>query len=133
MIAQRLKQQGLELPAQSVLRQQVLERLVLQEIQMQRAKRAGIRVSDEQLNAALADVAQRNGMPLRNCRRRSPQQGVDYASYRDGMRKELTLSVLRQRDVIQKINVSAARARTVSRASRRAGRRSSTSTTSRTS
>jgi len=106
VIAQRLKQQGQELPAQSVLRQQVLERLVLQEIQMQRAKRAGIRVNDEQLNAAVADVAQRNGIPLAQLPAALAQQDIDYAAYRDGIRKELTLSILRQRDVIQKINVA---------------------------
>jgi peptidyl-prolyl cis-trans isomerase SurA len=106
VIAQRLKQQGLELPPQSVLRQQVLERLVLQEIQMQRAKRAGIRVNDEQLNAALADVAQRNGIPLQQLPEVLAQQGIEYAAYRDGIRKELTLSILRNRDVIQKINVA---------------------------
>jgi peptidyl-prolyl cis-trans isomerase SurA len=106
VIAQRLRQQGLELPPQSVLRQQVLERLVVQEIQMQRAKRAGIRVNDEQLNAALADVAQRNGIPLQQLPEVLAQQGIEYAAYRDGIRKELTLSILRNRDVIQKINVA---------------------------
>lgn len=106
VIAQRLRQQGLELPPQSVLRQQVLERLVLQEIQMQRAKRGGIRINDEQLNAALAEVAQRNGIPLQQLPEVLAQQGIDYATYRDGIRKELTLQVLRQRDVIQKINVA---------------------------
>jgi peptidyl-prolyl cis-trans isomerase SurA len=106
VIAQRLRQQGLELPPQNVLRQQVLERLVLQEIQMQRAKRAGIRVNDEQLNSALAEVAQRNGIPLQQLPEALAQQGIDYAAYRDGIRKELTLSILRQRDVIQKINVA---------------------------
>ncbi len=106
VIAEKLKQQGLELPPQSVLRQQVLERLVVQEIQMQRAKRAGIRVNDEQLNAALADVAQRNGIPLQRLPEALARQGVDYAAYRDGIRKELTLSILRQRDVIQKINIA---------------------------
>ncbi|MCP5328485.1 MAG: peptidylprolyl isomerase [Steroidobacteraceae bacterium] len=105
-IAERLRQQGLELPPQSVLRQQVLERLVLQEIQMQRAQRGGIRISDEQLNAALADVAQRNGIPLQRLPEVLAQQGIDYAAYRDSIRKELTLQVLRQRDVIQKINVA---------------------------
>ncbi len=57
VIAQRLKQQGLEMPPQNVLRQQVLERLIMQEVQMQRAERLGIRVGDENLNAALNDVA----------------------------------------------------------------------------
>jgi peptidyl-prolyl cis-trans isomerase SurA len=106
VIAQRLKQQGLEMPPQNVLRQQVLERLIMQEVQMQRAKRGGIRISDENLNAALADVAQRNNMQLAQLPEALAAQGVDYATYRDGVRKELTLTVLRQRDVIQRINVS---------------------------
>ena len=106
VVAQRLKQQGLELPPQNVLRQQVLERLVIQEIQMQRAKRAGIRIGDDNLNAALADVAQRNNLQLSQLPEALAAQGIEYASYREGIRKELTLTVLRQRDVIQRINVS---------------------------
>ena len=63
-VTERLKEQKLELPPQNVLRQQVLERLVLQEIQAQRADKAGVKVSDENVNAALQDVAKRNGMTL---------------------------------------------------------------------
>src|SRR3981189_3954018 len=63
-ISERLRTQKLELPPQNVLRQQVLERLVLQEIQAQRATKAGLKVPDETLNTALTDVAQRNGIPL---------------------------------------------------------------------
>ena len=51
-VTERLKEQKLELPPQNVLRQQVLERLVLQEIQVQRAGKAGVKVSDENVNAA---------------------------------------------------------------------------------
>src|SRR5215472_3152775 len=63
-VTERLRQQKLELPPQNVLRQQVLDRLVLQEIQLQRANHAGVKVSDEQLNLALQDVAKRNNITL---------------------------------------------------------------------
>lgn len=106
VIADRLKSQGLEMPPANVLRQQVLERLILQEIQMQRAQRAGIRIGDESLNQALADVAQRNGISLAQLPAALAQQGIDYAGYRETVRKEMTLQVLQQRDVIQRINVS---------------------------
>jgi peptidyl-prolyl cis-trans isomerase SurA len=106
MITERLRAQNLELPPQNVLRQQVLERLVLQELQMQRADRAGIRVSDETLNNALRDVAEQNRIPLAQLPDVLAQQGIDYASYREGMRKELAMQLLRQRDVIARINVS---------------------------
>jgi peptidyl-prolyl cis-trans isomerase SurA len=106
LISQRLKQQNLELPAPEVLRQQVLERLVMQEIQMQRAKRAGIRIPDEAVNSALQEVAERNHLTLEQLPDALAAQGVDYAAYRDGVRRELTLTVLRQRDVLQRINVT---------------------------
>jgi peptidyl-prolyl cis-trans isomerase SurA len=105
-VSERLQQQKLELPPQNVLRQQVLERLVLQEIQAQRAAKAGLKVPDETLNAALTDVAQRNNIPLSQLPEALQQQGIDYASYREDVRKELTLSLLRQRDVLQRISVT---------------------------
>jgi peptidyl-prolyl cis-trans isomerase SurA len=106
MIAERLRAQKLELPPENVLRQQVLERLVVQEIQMQRADKAGLKVPDEALNSAMQDVAQRNNIPLAQLPEALQAQGIDYASYRDAMRKELTLTLLRQRDVIQRISVT---------------------------
>ena len=64
IIAARMRQQQVDLPPQNVMRKQVLDRLVLQELQIQRANRAGIKVSDETLNNALSDVAQQNGIKL---------------------------------------------------------------------
>jgi peptidyl-prolyl cis-trans isomerase SurA len=105
-IADRLRSQNLDLPPQNVLRQQVLDRLVLQELQMQRANRAGIKVADETLNNALRDVAESNRIALADLPAALASQGIDYATYREGLRKELAMQILRQRDVIGRINVS---------------------------
>jgi peptidyl-prolyl cis-trans isomerase SurA len=105
-VQKRLQEQRVELPSQSVLQQQVLDRLVLQEIQMQRAKHVGLTVADEQLNSALQEIAARNKIPFDQLPTALGAQGVDYKQYRESMRKELTLSTLRQRDVIAHINVS---------------------------
>ena len=105
-VTARLREQKLELPAQNVLRQQVLERLVLQEIQMQHAGHAGVKVSDENVNQALEDVAKRNNMTLAQLPDAMAQQGIDYATYREEIRKEITLQLLRQRDVLQHISVT---------------------------
>jgi peptidyl-prolyl cis-trans isomerase SurA len=105
-ITGRIREQGMEMPPAGVLRQQVLDRLILQEIQMQRAQRAGIRINDEALNSALADVAERNGISLTDLPKALAAQGVDYATYRESVRREMTMQVLRQRDVLQRINVS---------------------------
>jgi peptidyl-prolyl cis-trans isomerase SurA len=105
-VTKRLQEQKVELPSQSVLKQQVLDRLIVQEIQTQHAKRVGLTVSDEQLNSALQEIASRNKIPFDQLPTALSAQGVDYKQYREGMRKELTLNTLRQRDVIAHINVS---------------------------
>ncbi len=106
MIAGRLQQQNTPLPPADVLRRQVLERLVMQELQLQRADRVGIKVGDEQVNAALADDAKRNNLTLQQLPAALASEGIDYASYRDNMRKEITLVLLRRREVLSRINVT---------------------------
>jgi len=105
-VTKRLVDQKIELPSQSVLKQQVLDRLIVQEIQVQRAKHVGLTISDEQLNTALQEIAARNKIPFDQLPTALAAQGIDYKQYRESMRKELTLNTLRQRDVISHINVT---------------------------
>jgi peptidyl-prolyl cis-trans isomerase SurA len=105
-VTKRLSEQKVDLPSQSVLKQQVLERLILSEIQAQRAKHVGLTISDEQLNGALQDIAVRNKIPFDQLPTALESQGIEYKQYREAMRKELTLSTLRERDVISHINVT---------------------------
>ena len=105
-VTQRLRQQKTELPPRNVLRKQILERLVVEEIQMQRANRLGIQVADDMLNGAMNDIAQRNGVPFDRLPEALAQQGIDYRAFRDEIRKQMTLQLLQQRDVISRINVS---------------------------
>jgi peptidyl-prolyl cis-trans isomerase SurA len=106
VIGARIQQQGQQLPPRNVLRQQVLERLVLQELQMERAERLGIKIPDEAVNQALTDVAQRNNIKFGDLPAALEAQGVDYRDYRDEIRREMTLQSLRQRDVIARVYVS---------------------------
>jgi len=105
-VSQRLQEQKLEPPPQNVLRQQVLERLVLQEIQLQHASRAGVKVTDEMVNNALQDIAKRNNLTLSQLPEALAREGIDYPAYREDIRKEITLQLLRQRDVLQHISVT---------------------------
>ncbi|HZF16797.1 MAG TPA: peptidylprolyl isomerase [Steroidobacteraceae bacterium] len=106
VVVQRIEQQNKEVPPLSVLRQQILDRLVLQEIQWQRANRIGIKVSDEMVNDALQDMATRNKLTLSQLPDVLEQQGINYASYRESLRREIALSILRQRDVVSHIVVT---------------------------
>jgi len=106
MITERLTEQKTPLPPPDVLRKQVLDRLVIQEIQLQRAEKVGLKITDEQVNEQLADIAKRNNITLAQLPAALAQQGIEYAGFRDNMRKEMTLQRLRQRDVLSKINVT---------------------------
>jgi peptidyl-prolyl cis-trans isomerase SurA len=105
-ITRRLREQKTELPPAAVLRKQVLERLIVEEIQLQRAERLGVNVSDDMLNSTLNDVATRNNIKFADLPRALEAQGLDYRDYRDSIRREIRLQILRQRDVLQRINVS---------------------------
>lgn len=105
-IVGRLQKQGTQLPPPQILMRQVLDRLITQQLQIQRAEKLGIQVSDETLNQALANVAQRNNVPLSELPALLAGEGVDYAAYRRELRQQVTIDQLRQRDVLQRINVS---------------------------
>jgi len=105
-ITQRLREQNTPLPAPSVLRQQITERLVLQEIQMQRAQKLGLKVNDETLNNALKDIADQNHIPFTDLPKALAKENINYAEYREQMRREMTIQILRQRDVLARIYVS---------------------------
>jgi peptidyl-prolyl cis-trans isomerase SurA len=105
-VRERLQSQKVTLPAEAVLRSQVLERLVLEEIQQQRAERAGITASDEQVNAALEDIARRNGIPFADLPAKLGGQGIVYADYRQQLKREIQRQMLRGRDVMQRISIS---------------------------
>ncbi len=106
LISQRALDQGLQLPPPSVLREQVLERLILEQIQIQLANRIGIQISDQMLNSAIAQIAAENQIPFDQLPALLAEQGIDYAEYRRDMRKELLLEQLRRIDVAGRISVS---------------------------
>jgi peptidyl-prolyl cis-trans isomerase SurA len=105
-ITARLRENKTELPPRNVLRKQVLERLIVQEIQMQRAARIGMRVNDEMLNESLQEIAQRNNITFTQLPEALKAQGIDYRDFRDDMRRDITLQMLRQRDVLGRINIA---------------------------
>jgi peptidyl-prolyl cis-trans isomerase SurA len=106
LISDRLQKAGQQLPPRNVLRQQVLERLVLQELQMQRADRLGLKASDEMVNNALTDIANRNNIKFSDLPAALEAQGINYRDYRDEIRRDMVLQGLRQRDVLARVYVS---------------------------
>lgn len=105
-IRQRARQGGFNLPPEQILQDQVLERVILDEIMLQRAERIGLQVSDQMLNQVLADVAGNMGGTLSDLPAILASEGVDYQTFRREMRKDVLLEQLQRIDVDQRIQVS---------------------------
>ncbi len=105
-ISKRALDQKMRLPPPSVLQEQVLESLIMKQIQLQRADRIGIQISDQMLNTAIASVAEQNGVKFEDMPRLLEADGVSYAAYRREMREQLLLDQLKRIDVVGRISVA---------------------------
>ena len=118
-IRERLQTQKVTLPPEAILRSQVLERLVLEEIQAQRADHAAAsRPPTRQVNAAMEDIARRNGVPFADLPARLASSGpcLRGTTVRSSSARSSGGRMLRGRDVMQAHLNLAARARPVRRA-----------------
>ncbi len=102
MNAQQARQQ---LPDDATLRHQILERLIMDELVLQMAQKMGATVTDEELNQSVANIAQQNNMTVDQLRNRLAQDGVSYNSYLNQIRKEMTISEVRNNEVRRRITI----------------------------
>jgi peptidyl-prolyl cis-trans isomerase SurA len=102
----QLKRQGVQSPPRDVLERQVLERLVVDKLQLQLARDMGLRVDDAQLDQALQRIATGNRMSLPQFRAALEKDGIAFASFREEIRAEMTIARVREREVDGKIFIS---------------------------
>lgn len=105
-VQQNLAKRSGEQPPREALAPQVLERLIVENLQLQIGERSGIRIADEELNQALATIAQRNNLTLDQFRAALARDGLSYDEAREQVRRELIISRVRQRRVAERIQVS---------------------------
>ena len=105
-ITKRAQDQNMQLPPPGILEEQVLESLIVKRIQLQRADRIGIQVSDQMLNQSIAAVAEQNGIAFEDMPRLLAEDDISYGVYRREMREQLILDQLRRIDVIGRISVA---------------------------
>jgi len=106
MVVDQMQQQGIQLPSSSVLETQVLERMILTKIQLQRAEETGIRVDDETLNRTISNIAAENKVSLSQFRDILEGDGFSYEQFRENIRNEIIISRLRRRQVDNRISIS---------------------------
>ena len=105
-VQQTIAKRGVQAPAEDVLRQQVMERLILDAIQLQIAERSGIRVSDEELNASMATIAERNGLTQQEVAQALAADGLTLQDAQEQIRQEMIISRVRQYRVAERIQVT---------------------------
>ncbi|XOZ32973.1 peptidylprolyl isomerase [Halomonadaceae bacterium KBTZ08] len=106
-IRSRMNAQGTRLPPESVLQQRVLDQLVLEEIQIQRARKMGMRIGDSELNDAMRNVARNNGFSSLNAFEQAlASEGMSFQQAREQIRREMLVSRVQQQRVGRRVRVT---------------------------
>jgi len=105
MIEKRLNQQGIH-PPRAELERQILERMIIESIQLQMAKERGLRVDDRQLDAMVAMVAEQNRLSMEEFEKQLQADGISLATFRESIRNDVTRQRLKDLEVIRKIEIS---------------------------
>ncbi len=106
-LERQFRARGSELPDAEALKRQILERIIVTRVQVQRATQGGLNVSDEDINLAMTDIAARNNMSLNQFARALRSEGIDYLVVRQQVRDEMLVEQLRRAEVESRIVVSA--------------------------
>ena len=93
-------------PSDEVLETQAIERLILQEIQLQMADRMGIEVNDSQLEQAINGIAQEQNLSIDELRQKMADNGISWASYRENVRNEITIQQVQRAAVQQRVSIT---------------------------
>ncbi len=105
-VTAQFKKQGTELPEESVLRKQILERLITDTLQLQYAAQIGLKVDDNQLDKTIERIAEQNNLTLTEFSEALAKDGVSMRKFRSDIRSEITIARLRDREVDGRVNVS---------------------------
>ena len=105
-IIKRYDQQNIPKPSIEILKEQTIEKLIIDELQLQMAERAGIRISDTELNDTIARIASSNGMTLEQFISYLSTEGESYDVLRENVKKEMTIQRIQRGRVGSMINIT---------------------------
>ncbi len=97
---------NIQAPPNDVLLSQILERLIIESVQMQEAARRGIEIDDESLTQAVAAFAQQNNLNLDQFRAALAQDGISYGEFREQIRREMIITRVQRALVNRRIQIS---------------------------
>lgn len=101
-----LQKQGVKLPEGQNLRKLILDRLIIEKIQLQNAEQEGITVTNKELDKIISDIAARNKMTFAEFRAKVTSSGMTFERYKETLRDDVIVSRYRERSVESKVKVS---------------------------
>ena len=105
-VVKQLEEKGTPLPEESVLEKEVLDKLIMESLQLQLAASNGITIDDSQLNTEIKELAENNGVSLTEFRNILERDGYSYQAFREDLRKQLTIMQVRRMMVASTIKVN---------------------------
>ena len=105
-VSNQLEKQGKQLPSEKILRKQILERLIVDNLQLQLAEQIGIKVTDTQLDQTISRIAEQNKLGLDEFKAALANDGIAFNQFREDMRDEITIARLKDIEVNKRVNVS---------------------------
>ncbi len=105
-IIKRYDEQDIPKPDVSVLREQVIESLIIEELQLQLADRYGIRISDEELNNTISRIAANNNYQLEEFIKFIENDGSSYVDFRENVKKQITIQRVQRGRVGSEIDIT---------------------------
>lgn len=105
-IEQRMKASNAPMPDAADLQRQVVEAMIVERAQMQLAKEMGVKTSDQELDRAIARIAEQQKLSLQDMRNQMEKEGMTWANFREEIRNEMIMQRLREHEVDNKIQIS---------------------------
>lgn len=106
VVERQLRSQKIPLPSRESFERQLLERMIIDRLQVHLAKETGLSISDGELDAALRRIAENNRLSPQEFRVALEKDGIPWVKFREEIREEITLSRLRDREVENRIVIS---------------------------
>lgn len=105
-VTSNLKNQKIDIPSESVLKKQVIEKLIANSIQIQLASQTGLKISDAQVDKTIERIAEKNKLNVTDFKQTLEKDGINFYKFREEIRNEITIVQLKEREVDSKIVIT---------------------------
>lgn len=105
-VIQQYKEENIQPPSDEIIKNEMIEKLIIDELQLQLADRAGIKISDAELNETFIRIAKNNQMELEEFINYINSQGEQYEDLREDIRRQMLIQRVQQGRVSSEVQIT---------------------------